>query len=264
MIADYSNLRVSLLPNLIRTVQENLKQGNQPIEGFEFGHVFSGNIIENFQEKEHIAGIFGGIDTKITWSSSPQLLSWFEAKGKIEQFFKQLNFVPSWETCLVSKDNEIFHPYCTAELYLSNNTYLGIFGQIHPILAKKLNLSPNLYLFEFDFKLIENQIQTNKLNIYQEYSFYPKIVKDLSFIIDQNISFKEIQKVLYANGTKFLLKVNLLDEYKGQSIPDKHISLCLQLTFQSDEKTLQNKEIENTINNLQLLLTNKFNAKIRA
>jgi phenylalanyl-tRNA synthetase beta chain len=46
LIADYSNLRSSLLPNLIQTVQENLKQGNQSIEGFEFGHVFSGRYFK--------------------------------------------------------------------------------------------------------------------------------------------------------------------------------------------------------------------------
>jgi phenylalanyl-tRNA synthetase beta subunit len=54
-----------------------------------------------------------------------------------------------------------------------------------------------------------------------------------------------------------------LDEYEGESIPANHISLCLQLTFQSDEKTLQNKEIENIINTLQILLTDKLNARIR-
>jgi phenylalanyl-tRNA synthetase beta subunit len=43
----------------------------------------------------------------------------------------------------------------------------------------------------------------------------------------------------------------------------KHISLCLQLIFQSNEKTLQNKEIERNLNNLQFVLTNKFNAIIR-
>ena len=68
---------------------------------------------------------------------------------------------------------------------------------------------------------------------------------------------------MYFNGTKFLSTINLLDEYKGESIPENHVSLCLQLTFQSNEKTLQNKEIETTINNLQLLLTNKLDAKIR-
>jgi phenylalanyl-tRNA synthetase beta chain len=52
---------------------------------------------------------------------------------------------------LFSENNEIFHPYCSAELYLDNKK-LGIFGQIHPILANQLNLSSKLYLFEFDFE----------------------------------------------------------------------------------------------------------------
>jgi phenylalanyl-tRNA synthetase beta subunit len=43
-------------------------------------------------------------------------------------------------------------------------------------------------------------------------------------------------------------------------MPENHVSLCLQLTFQSDQKTLQNKEIENTIIICNSLLTNKFNA----
>ena len=120
-----------------------------------------------------------------------------------------------------------------------------------------------IYLFEFDFELIQNQIQINKLKIYQNYSSYPRIVKDLSFIIHEDISFKKIEDLLYFNGTKFLSNIRFLDEYKGESIPENYISLCLQLTFQSDKKTLQNKEIENTISSLQLLLTDKLNAKIR-
>ena len=103
----------------------------------------------------------------------------------------------------------------------------------------------------------------NKLTIYKEYTLYPKIVKDLSFIIDQNTSFKELQTTLYANGTRFLSEISLLDEYKGKGIPEGQTSLCLQLTFQSKEKTLENKEIENIVNNLQLVLTDKFNALIR-
>jgi len=263
LLTDCSNLRSSLLPNLLKTIQENVKQGNPSIEGFEYGHIFSGNIFPEFQEKEYIAGIFAGLKIKRTWSESPKSLTWFEGKGKIEQFFKQLNVLTYWKSYSSLKYSQLLHPYCTAQLYLPNETNLGVFGQIHPILAKKLNLSPELYLFEFDFEQIKNQIQTNKLSIYQEYSFYPKIVKDLSFIIHQNISFEEIRETLYCNGTKFLVQINLLDEYRGNSIPENHTSLCLQLIFQSNEKTLQNKEVESIINNLQFLLTKNFNATIR-
>ena len=264
LLTDYSNLRSSLLPSLITTVQENLKQGNSPLEGFEYGHVFSGNISTYFQEKEYISGIFGGIKPKLNWSDSPNSLSWFEGKGKIEQLFKQLNLLTYWQSSFSSKYNQIFHPYYTAELYLYDGKNLGIFGQIHPILAKKLNVPIDLYLFEFDFELIQNQIQTNKLTIYQEYSLYPKIIKDLSFIISQEISFEKIRKAFHCNGSKFLTQINLLDEYTGESIPDKHISICLQLVFQSTEKTLQNKEVDYIINNLQSLVSKNFNAIIRS
>jgi phenylalanyl-tRNA synthetase beta chain len=264
LLSDCSNLRVSLLPNLIKTVQENLKQGNLFIEGFEYGHVFSEGqgIFKNFKEREYLAGIFGGIKTKLTWSSSEEALSWFEAKGKIEQLFKQLNLLTYWKTFL-SSDNKILHPYRSAEIFLPDGQKLGIFGQIHPILSNQLALPNQIYLFEFDVELIQYQIQINILTIYREYTLYPKIVKDLSFIINQNTSFEELQMMLYANGTKFLSEVNLLDEYKGKGIPAGQTSLCLQLTFQSKERTLENKEIENILNNLQFLLTKKFNALIR-
>nr|YP_010516980.1 phenylalanine tRNA synthetase [Haslea provincialis]UXN44762.1 phenylalanine tRNA synthetase [Haslea provincialis] len=260
---DYSHLRATLLPSLLRTVQENLKQGNNSLEGFEFGHVFLGNNFNQLKEKENIAGVFGGIETKTTWSSQLTPISWFEAKGKMEQFFNQLNLSVSWQTYANKEKDLIFHPYRTAELYLSNGSDLGLFGQINPILAKKLNVPFNLYLFEFNFETIQNQIRINKLTNYKEYVSYPKIVKDLSFIIKQDFNFDEIQSILYLNGTKFLSEVNLLDEYQGSSIPENYISLCLQLTFQSDNKTLENKEIEEIIKNLQSILKNKFEAQIR-
>ena len=190
-------------------------------------------------------------------------MTWFEAKGKIEQLFNQLNISPSWKFLPLKKDEQIFHPYRSAELFLDENIWLGVFGQIHPILVNQLNLSPEIYLFEFDLEEINNRLQKNKLILYKEYSTYPKIVKDLSFIIKNDVSFNQIEEALYLNGTECLKEINLLDEYKGQPIPEKQTSLCLQLIFQSNKKTLENKEIDHIINHLQSILINKFNAVIR-
>lgn len=263
LVSDYSSLRVSLLPNIIKTIQENLKQGNSVINGFEYGHIFLPDSRIKFKEKEHLAGIFGGFKTKLTWSDSEKVLTWFEAKGKIEQLFNQLNISIHWKNSSVNNISDIFHTYRTAELYLRTGSKVGIFGQIHPILANRLNISSELYLFEFDLEVIQKQIQINQLPMYKEYSSYPKIIKDISFIIKRDVTFEELQKTLYYNGTKFLSEINLLDEYRGKSIPDEHISLCLQLIFQSNQKTLQNKEIEEIVNNIRSVLMQKFNATIR-
>jgi len=263
LLKDCSNLRSSLLPTLIKTVQDNLKNSNAPIEGFEYGHVFSGDVSEVFYEKEHVAGIFGGIKHKSTWSDVSKSLDWFEAKGKIELLFQKLNLLVDWKVYTPIHGVSILHPYSTSELHLKNGKNLGVFGKIHPILSKKLNISPDVYLFELDFELIKNELETNKLKAYKEYTLYPKIIKDLSFIISNRVSFNELKESLYSNGSKFLTQINLLDEYRGVSIPKGYTSLCLQLTFQSHEETLQNKEIESIINNLEQLLVNKFKADIR-
>lgn len=263
LLSDYSSLRVSLLPNLIKTVQENFKQKNFSIEGFEYGHVFSLASKMKFQEKEHVAGIFGGRKTKLSWTNSELVISWFEAKGKIEQLFNQLNLVTYWSQYSEIKASKLLHPYRSSEIYLANGVSLGIFGQIHPLLANKLNLSSEIYLFEFDIEVVELQLQKNKLTFYKFYSLYPKIIKDLSFIIKKDVPFEKIQETLYSNGTEFLSEINLLDEYQGQSIPAQHTSLCLQLVFQSKRRTLENIEIENIIQKFQSILIQKFNANIR-
>jgi phenylalanyl-tRNA synthetase beta chain len=262
LLQDFSNLKLSLLPNIIKTVQENLKQGNFSIDGFEYGHVFS---VDNniFTEKEFIAGIFGGRLSKSSFSNVYNSLGWFEEKGKMEQILKQFNYSSYWISYSGEFYKNILHPYRTAEIRFTGGQLLGIFGQINPILAKKYNISPNLYLFEFNFELIRYYSKKNKLTLYNQYSLYPKIVKNLSFIVSYKIKFSEIQKLLLANGTKFLKKVILLDEYKSLAIPQNHSSLCLELTFQSNKKTLQTKEVEQIIETLKMLLNKSFNVVIR-
>ena len=141
---DYSNLRSSLLPKLLKTVEESFKNGNSMIEGFEYGHVFSMDSSSAIIETELVSGIFGGVKTKTNWSESVQQLSWFEAKGKLEALFQKLNIITYWKFYKPIQEKNIFHLYCTAELFLANGEKLGIFGQISPILANKLNISTEI------------------------------------------------------------------------------------------------------------------------
>ena len=264
LLTDAANLRTTLLPSLIKTMKDNLNQGNIYFDAFEYGHTFFQNQKNGFYEKEFISGIFGGFKVKDNWAESSHSLNWFKAKGKIDLLFKQLNINIYWKICSDLDYINLVHPYRSTQIYLEDGTCIGIFGQIHPILAKKMSLIPELYLFEFNFDVIKNELKKNKITIYKEYSLYPKIIKDISFIIDQNINFSDIQKILLKNGTTFLTEVKLLDEYKSESLPLNYLSLCVQLVFQSKEKTLENKLIDNILNNIKLVLETYFKAEIRS
>ena len=263
LMSDCSTLRTSLMPNLIKLISENLKQGNHSLEGFEFGHVFSGDINSNYIEKEVISGIFGGLRVKRNWNESGKNLSWFEAKGKMEKVFKKLSINIVWKNSTLADDNSFLHPYRTAELYLMNNVKLGVFGQIHPAISKSNNISSELFLFELDLENFKEEFHNQILSLYRPYSLYPKITKDLSFIVNRNINFSQIKKTLINHGTNFLNNVTLLDEYRGNSIPENHTSLCLQLTFQSETKTLVNKEIDEILKNLETVLIKEYAVTLR-
>lgn len=263
LITDYSTLRTTLLPRLIQIVGENVKQSNNILEGFEYGHVFLGDINSDYIEKEVVSGIFGGLKSKRQWNESSATLSWFEAKGKIEELFKKLNISVYWKNSTLVQYEKLLHPYRTAELYLEDQSSLGVFGQIHPVIAKQNNISSGLFLFEFDFETLKNQFKQKKLALYQQYSLYPTITKDLSFIVDRKILFTEIKTTILKYGTKYLKHVELLDEYQGSSIPNHQTSLCVQLTFQSTEKTLITTEIDEILTALSKVLETEYNINIR-
>jgi phenylalanyl-tRNA synthetase beta chain len=81
--------------------------------------------------------------------------------------------------------------------------------------------------------------------------------------MSRNFSFEDIKNTIIDKGGPYLVQVELLDEYQGKLVPYLFTSLCIQLVFQSTERTLTTKEIEYIMQNIELLLIEKFNAKIR-
>lgn len=261
---DYLALRSTLLQNLIKLKQENLNQTNLFLEAFEYGHVFINSKFFIPIESEQVAGIFGSVKLKTDWSSDGITLSWFEAKGKLEQLFNKLNLSVYWKGGLTKLYKKILHPYRTSKLCLTPGVVFGIFGQINPILANKLNISPNLYLFEFNLDIVKNDYKYKKLLDYKSYSLYPKVFKDLSFIISKHISFIKIKNLIFLIAPTILKSIDLLDQYNGNSVPNTMVSLCIQFTFQSDKKTLLTKEVEQIIENIKLVLIQELKSIFRS
>jgi len=269
---EYSKLRLSLLPSLVQIVSENIRQGNRTFEGFEYGHIFSQDSTGQYSEIECVSGIFGGVELRPSWSEKVSDLSWFEAKGKIEKIFEKLNLPIIWyewknNLKIENKYFSVLHPYRTAMLYLqSPKIFLGVFGELNPILAKQYNIFSKFYLFEFNFKVLVSHFTTLNLSkqvTYKDYSTYPKLVKDLSFIITKDISLGSILEFINLSKFIFLNSINLLDIYEGESLSSNQVSVCIQLVFQARNKTLTNVDIEPWLKWIYYKLEKKYGAIFR-
>lgn len=264
LISDCSVLRKSLLPNLIKNCSENAKQGNLIFDGFEYGHIFELDKMKSYNESEMVSGIFGNFIQRNNWDEPISSISWFEAKGKIENIFQKIALKTKWEKTIDQKYENIFHPFKSAKI-LNKKTgdIIGIFGELNTIFAENYNIPNNIYLFEFNFNTLKNHDLNTELPMYLNYSSYPKVTKDISFIINNNISFETIQNYIYQMNSNLLTNIELLDKYYGKLIPLNHSSLCIKLTFQSNLKTLKTNDVDTLVAKIESGLQTDFSSQIR-
>ena len=261
---DYSNLRQSLLPKIINNYNYNFKQGQENFEGFEYGHIFKQTVNNKYFEEEVISGIFGNEKQHVNWGTKPNFLTWAQAKGKLELIFKKIGVKTKWKELNNSNYKDLLHPFRSSTIFIEEtNEIIGVFGEIHPLCLTKESMDITPYLFEFNFNILRESQNYENLPIYKEYSVYPTIIKDISFIIDKKVNYDEIKSLILNNTKPLLSKVELLDQYEGKNIPSNKISLCFKLTFQSQTKTLKTKEIENLLKILEKKLNKTFETQFR-
>lgn len=260
IVPESNFFRISLLNQLIQKAELNKKQKNNAFEAFEIGRSYSienGNIMES----ELISGIFGGTEYLSSWNNTEEGINWFEAKGTIDKIFDVLDISVVWIKP-VGNLNEFFHPGRSAKI-LVNETEVGLFGQIHPRIARKYSLSNAIFLFEFNLEVLKNLWKAKQIYTYKAYSLFPTSFVDLACIKSDTIPFKDVELKIRSIGGPLLESITLFDYYAGDPIPQKYHSLGFKLKFRNFERTLTNEEVETVIKNITNSLEKEFDIIIR-
>lgn len=254
--SDYSKLRFTLLPNIVKTIIENKQNGNKKISAFECGHGFRLNSnSEIYNEHEYLSGIYNDEYEPLNKENKEQ---WDNFKGLFIKLFNQLEISIIWENNvhLTYKGIEkLLNPKRMVVLKLHNKTELGIIGQIHPNLRKNLPL--NTFLFELNFDLIINQANQSKLFLYDEYTKYPAVSRYLVINISEKIVFKDLINFIKINGSNYLKAIKLI--YRNKNEPFENlIQYKFSLTFQSKNLTLSNEKITLIMNTIENKVNRMF------
>jgi phenylalanyl-tRNA synthetase beta chain len=262
MFTEYSALRSELVSHVIQSYRYNLEQGNGSLWGFEIGRAFGKDEVGLF-ETEVLAGICGGDGRAERWTTSdkPQTLTWYEAKGLLDNIWQRLGMTVEYQA---DQSNPQFHPGRTASLWLQGKQ-LGVFGQLHPQLRQELDLPEATYAFQFylevllDFLSQEEQLVSR----YQSFSTYPASDRDIAFFATLETSFADLRKSVQQVGGDLLSTVQLFDEYRGQGVPEGQRSLALRLVYRAD-RTLTDEEIEPVHQQVRDVLVEKFQVTLRS
>ena len=247
-------MRTSLLPGLLNTLSYNINQGSESIRIFEIGTVFNKSKNSKIIQREVAGGLISGIEEKGNWSGLNKAMDFFDLKGNLETVLPELS-----KFTFKSGQISYLHPGKTALLY-KGKTLVGCIGTVNPKLTDKFDIKSEVNFFEF----FVNEVSDNKSLKFKKYSRFPLAQRDLSFVVDEEITSSSITNEILTKAGSDLKEINLFDIYTGKGISKGKKSLTYSLNWQAKNRTLTDDEIDKIIERIVSFLSKKFNAKLRA
>jgi phenylalanyl-tRNA synthetase beta chain len=271
---DAPYLRASLAPGLWESLQKS-KNRNQG-EGqklFQTGRVFfspknrsQGGFLtpraqaeqDRLVEGERLAWILDSTYRIKDWRNGAELpTDFFHGKELLGKCFESLG-LRDWH--LTGCELSFLHPKIAAWIW-SGTEKLGYLGALHPQITEGAPHSP--LVCELDPEVLLRVLQKAAPGEIPSVSRFPKMNRDLAFLMDKHLAFEHIEKALLAFPRTHLVGHRLFDLYEGPQIPGDKKSLALSLTFLSPERTLTDQEVEKELADLRLWLSEKVGLRFR-
>lgn len=256
---DQSIMRTTLIPGLLNTMKTNIYNKNLNLKLFELGTVFySVKEGELPREKKMLSALATGLRYSESWSFPEEGIDFYDIKGSLENLFEGLNIMDF--NFLSTPDTPYLHPG-KSSIIMVDNTEIGTVGEVHSAVLDGYELSNNVYIFELDFDLMIKHTFDNKK--IKPLSKYPLIHRDIALIVDESVQFKDIYNAINTLSNKLVDNIQVFDVYRGKSVGHGKKSLAYRIKYQSYERTLTDKEVNNIHEKLVSDLVEKVGARIR-
>ena len=243
LVAEQTEMRRSLIPGLLQSVEFNITHSTANVQLYEIGTLFFGR--ENAsapKEREAVAGVMSGAMGDVTWNYKPMPLRFFDGKGVVEELLEQLR-IPKVRFREATGDAYAFlQPGRCAEV-LSGGTVLGWVGEIHPDARDVYGIDIPVVAFELNLDAMLAAAGTQEA--YREFSQFPSVEHDLAIVVDDSVTCEDLERRLRSAGGKLLVGVRLFDVYRDKErVGEGKKSMAFALTYRSDDHTLTSEEVE--------------------
>ncbi len=245
---DASIMRTIALPSMLSILARNNAYHNSAVKLYELAKVYlpkEGQTLPD-EPKHLLLGTYGeGED-------------FFSIKGEIEAILRGMNVRPAAYTAV--RDNPSYHPGRCAKVTV-DGVEVGIFGQVHPLVAKNYGIDADIYAAELDFTALSSLLAP--ASTYVPLPKYPAVSRDIAVVCDEALTVAELTACIQKAGGKLLREVRLFDIYRGKGIEDGKKSTAFSLTLRADDRTLTDADSDGVISAVLKALETEFGAKLR-
>jgi len=255
-------MRHSLLSGVLEVAAANLRH-TEDVRLFEVASIYLPRVGEKLpDEPRRLALFLTGHRRPEFWGDADAKdaagLDFFDLKGIIEALVNDLHV---GEVAYRPASAAYLHPGRAAELLVRGQP-VGGFGQMHPKAAEAYGLGGRLLLLgELDLDAILAAVP-DRFN-YAPVSRFPAALRDIAVIVDEAVSAERVAVEIRTAGGALLAGLRLFDVYRGESIPAGTKSLAYALTYQADDRTLTDKEVDKAHKKIEDHLRHVLHAQIR-
>lgn len=253
MLKEKSFIRQSILPSMLESANHNISKKNMDIAFYEIANTYS--IKDEYIEDTKLSFIISGKKISNTWNNNKYDVDFYLIKGVVENLLDYLGLNGRYTLSLNDNLPKEIHPKINSEIIIQGES-IGYFGKLHPSVSKN-----DIYVCEISLTKLNNYKSSDVK--FKELNKFPKVEKDVAFIVDKDIESFDIQKEIKKSGGKLLTDIKVFDIYTGDNIGNNKKSIAYNLTFEDYERTLTEDEVMDIFNKIIESVKNKYNAELR-
>ena len=264
---DLNVMRQTLLYGGLENIIHNVNRKHADLNLYEFGNCYffdadktnADNKLAQYREETHLGIWLSGKRNSKNWAVAESQSSAYELKAHVENILLRLG---------LNDDKQLIHEPFSNELFASGvsigtrQLHLVNWGIIHKQVLKGFDIDTDVYFAEFNWDALMKATRKNVV-LFSELPKFPSVKRDLALLIDNNITFAEIEKIAYNSEKKLLREVTLFDVYEGRHLPEGKKSYAVNLILQDYDKTLDDKRIDNIMSKIQKNLEKELGAQLR-
>jgi phenylalanyl-tRNA synthetase beta chain len=239
--SELSDMRPSLLPNLIAASGRNLARGFTDTGLFEVGQAYAGDRPE--QETVRAAAVRRGAAAPRHWAGDQRAVDVFDVKADALAALAAAE-APVGNLQTVAGGPSWFHPGRSGTLRLGPKNQLGWFGEIHPRVLQAMDVRGPLYGFEIVLDAVPERRGRTALRPALEASDLMPIKRDFAFVVDDGVEAEKLVKAVRGAEKTLISDVAVFDVFSGGAIGAGKKSVAIEITISPRERSLTDQEIE--------------------
>ncbi len=256
---EFPYMRTTLIPAVIEAAKRNIAQQNKDLWLFETANVYEPKALpltEVPHERPMACGIMMGKVTEAAWNQAQRDTDFYDVKGVVDGLLAKLGLT---EFDIQPSTESYYHPGVSAH-YTINGVTIANYGELHPQAVKNFDLPGKVYMFEIDLEAVLSI--TVPAFRYKSFSKFPGTSRDLAIVAPVSVTSGDIVALIKEHGGEYLESVSIFDVYEGEHIEAGYRSLAYNLQFRSMEGTLNDEDIDGSIQAIIDALATK-NCKLR-